>query len=353
MKDVYTKLRERLDTYSFGFPVTESGIEMAILKKLFSEDDANLFLELSQKLESADDIAKRLNQPVNAIKEKLEDLVSRGLLFKQSKEIEKYAAIPFMHGIVEFNIKRVDKELASMLQKYAEEAYNANIAQSMDYFLHAIPVQKYVEIERHVASYYDVEKILDKVDVIAVAECFCRKKNKLLDKGCDSPLEACFMFGSMAQYYIDNNLGRRVDKEEALKIVAEAQRSGCVTQPSTSQNPAGMCNCCRDCCMVLGAIKARPNPADFVFSNHFSSIISERCTGCESCVNMCPMDAISIGDSGTAMVNLNRCIGCGLCLMACNFDAVKLNEKPEEKRRTLPANSKEQMLYMAKKRGLV
>ena len=354
MENIYTKLRERLDTYSFGFPATESGIEIKLLKKLFSESDAEFFLNLSLKLEEPADIAARLNQPVDSIKDILEDLTSRGLIFRQESAGKvRYGAIPFMHGLAEFQIKRVDKELSEIMQKFFKEAYNRNIADNAEMFLRVIPVQKYIEVERHIASYNDVEKILEGMDVIAVTECLCRKHKNILGEGCDRPVETCFMFGSMAQYYLDNNMGRRVYKDEALKIVAEAQKAGCVTQPATSQNPTGMCNCCGDCCAVLGAIKANPKPADFVFSNYFSSIDKDNCIGCEACKDICPMEAITMDDSGKGEVNLHRCIGCGLCLMACGVDAVKLNEKPEGSRKSVPANTRDQMIQMAKKRGLI
>ena len=37
---IYYDLRKQLDEYSVGFPETESGVEMKILEKLFSEDEA-------------------------------------------------------------------------------------------------------------------------------------------------------------------------------------------------------------------------------------------------------------------------------------------------------------------------
>ena len=45
--DVYRELQERLDTYSMGFPPTESGVEIKILKRLFSGEDAAMFLALT------------------------------------------------------------------------------------------------------------------------------------------------------------------------------------------------------------------------------------------------------------------------------------------------------------------
>lgn len=103
------------------------------------------------------------------------------------------------------------------------------------------------------------------VDIIAVTDCLCRKQKKLIGAGCSRPPKHVSCSGLVGQYYIDNKLGRKIDKAEALKIVAEAQKSGLVTQPGTSQNPAGMCNCCGDCCAVLGAIKKYPNPSEIAF----------------------------------------------------------------------------------------
>jgi len=354
MSTVYSNLRERLDTYSLGFPATKSGVEINILKKIFNESEAEFFMKLSVKLESSDDIAARLGQPANEIKEKLEGMSQKGLIFRQNSGGNiRYAAIPFMHGIAEFQIKKLDKELAALLEQYFDEGFSKTIGESADLFLRVIPVQKYVDIEHHIASYEDVSAILDKMDTIVVTDCFCRKQKKINGEGCSRPIEACFMFGSMGQYYIDNNLGRKVSKDEALKIIADAQKSGLVTQPGTSQNPAGMCNCCGDCCAVLGAIKKYPKPAEIVFSNHYASIIQDKCIGCEACIDLCPMEAINLNDSGLAEVNLTRCIGCGVCLTACEQEATKLNAKSDQNKREVPASTRDQMIMMAKKRGLI
>ena len=44
MNDVYQDLRERLDNFASGFPTTDSGIELRILKGLFTEDEAKLYI---------------------------------------------------------------------------------------------------------------------------------------------------------------------------------------------------------------------------------------------------------------------------------------------------------------------
>jgi hypothetical protein len=55
MTDVYEKLRERLDDLSTGYPETQSRVEIKILKRLFSDEDAELFLRLTPLLEATED----------------------------------------------------------------------------------------------------------------------------------------------------------------------------------------------------------------------------------------------------------------------------------------------------------
>lgn len=350
MEDIYRALQKRLDMYSLGFPETQSKIEITILKKLFSEEDAKLFLELSPMLETAESIAKRTGREQEELTKHLEDMVKRGLLFKKTKDgVAKYGAIPFIHGVFEFQVKRLSKDLAMLLEQYYEEGLSKAVAKSTNMFLRPIPVNESIETKSTVAPFEDAVAIIKQASVIAVADCICRKEKKIIGKGCDKPMETCLMFGSMAEYYIENNLGRKISADEAIAIVTEAQKHGMVTQPGTAQNPAGMCSCCGDCCAVLLSIKRFPKPAEMVFSNYYAQTY-DNCTSCGNCVDMCQMDAIEITD--IAHVNVDRCIGCGLCVMACPNDAVKLVQK-EQSKKVPPKTSGEQMMEMAKQRGVL
>jgi len=76
-KDIYQELQKQLDMYSLGFPATKSGIELKILKKLFRKEDAELFLIMTQRLETAEQIAKRAGKPPEEIAARLEDMTER------------------------------------------------------------------------------------------------------------------------------------------------------------------------------------------------------------------------------------------------------------------------------------
>lgn len=349
MEDIYRALQKRLDMYSLGFPETQSKIEITILKKLFSEEDAKLFLELSPMLETAESIASRTGRELNQLSAHLDDMVKRGLLFKKTKDgIAKYGAIPFIHGVFEFQVKRLSKDLALLLEQYYEEGLSRAVAKSTNMFLRPIPVNESIETKSTVAPFEDAVQIIKQAAVIAVADCICRKEKKIVGKGCDKPMETCLMFGSMAEYYIDNNLGRKISADEAIAIVKNAQKHGMVTQPGTAQNPAGMCSCCGDCCAVLLSIKRFPKPSEMVFSNYYAES-NDNCTACGNCIDMCQMEAIEITD--IAHVNTDRCIGCGLCVMACPNEAISLIAKGEKK--IPPKTSGEQMMEMAKQRGVL
>ncbi len=276
-EDIYRRLQQQLDTYSMGFPATDSGIELKILKHLFSEDDAALFLALTPRLETPEAAVPRIGLPVEKAATRLEDMARRGLLFRlEAGGRVKYGTIPFVHGLFEFQVKSLDRELAEMVGRYSEEAFDRAMQHSADYFLRTVPVQRSVDLTQHIASHEDAVAMLRGKSSIVVTDCICRKKMEIVEGACAKPMEACFMFGSMGQYYLDRGMGRKIDVEEAVSILLQCQEAGLVTQPSTSQNPAGMCNCCGDCCGVLRALNKHPRPAELVFSNHYAAVDRSR-----------------------------------------------------------------------------
>ncbi len=61
-------------------------------------------------------------------------------------------------------------------------------------------------------------------------------------------------------------------------------------------------------------------------------INEEMCTGCGICIEECPVDAISMEDSGFAKINMDECIRCGTCHDICPQEAARHDsEKAPEK----------------------
>jgi heterodisulfide reductase subunit A-like polyferredoxin len=54
-----------------------------------------------------------------------------------------------------------------------------------------------------------------------------------------------------------------------------------------------------------------------------AKVDKEKCTGCETCVEECPSQAISMNE-GKAEVNPETCIDCGVCVDACPEQAISM-----------------------------
>ena len=353
MQDVYEELQQRLDDLAIGFPTTESRVEMKILKRLFAQEEAHIFLQVSPFLEPPDAIAPRLNRSPEEAAEVLEQMAKKGLLFRQRKDDQvRYAAAPWVVGIFEFQVKAMDREFAQDSEDYLVEGLGQQIQHFKTPVLRAIPINRNIVAEWPIAPYEDVMQIIEDQDVIAVTPCICRTMTGLIDQRCDKPKENCFGFGSHADYYVENGLGSYISKAEAKKIIVQNQEDGLVMQPFNSQNVSGMCSCCGDCCGVLRSLKMQPSPAEAVKSNYYAEVEAEECTGCETCLDRCQMDAIAMVDE-IAQVDLNRCIGCGLCVTTCDTKAINLIKKPETEQYLPPKSGGATYMRIAQERGKI
>ncbi len=351
MEDIYVKLQERLDDLATGFPATENRVELKILKRLFTEEEAELFVHLSPLLDQPSQVAQRLGRESQVIAVLMEQMAVKGLLFRQRKgDTVRYAAVPYVVGIFEFQINRLDREFVREMQEYSETAFTRTIQAYSTPVLRTIPINRQLVADWPVAPYEDVLGILESQKTIAVAPCICRTMARIEDKGCDKPVEACFLFGAHAHFYVDNHMGRYITQEEAKEIVRRNEEAGLVMQPFNAQKVGGMCSCCGDCCGVMQSLKKQPVPAKAVQSNYFAQVNGEECIGCEICLDRCQMEAINMVED-RAVIDLNRCIGCGLCVSTCTAEALQLIKKPEDLQYLPPATGAETYLRIALERG--
>ena len=100
-------------------------------------------------------------------------------------------------------------------------------------------------------------------------------------------------------------------------------------------------------------LNKHPKPSDVVFSNYVAALDVNACNGCETCVDRCQVAALQVDDDKVASLAVERCIGCGLCVTTCETGALTLHAKPAEQLRVPPANSLEQMMTLAAKRGVL
>jgi len=314
-----------MDGLPTGFPETESGVEIKILKKLFTLEQAELFMELTFELETVETIAYRTGMEPSALSLKLAEMATQGLLFRDYKDNQvRYQNFHFIVGIYEFQLNTLDKELAEMIEEYLPHfgmaLADAGVKTKQ---LRVAPVSSAIDAESPVANYNMIRELIKDQELISVTNCICRKEQGLLGNHCDYPHETCFAFGKFAQYYIDNEMGRKIDLSEAMDILDMAERAGLVLSPSNTKEISFVCCCCPCCCPNIRYAKFFPKPVEMFKTYYQANINPETCTSCQECFERCPMEAIQEGLE-TSEINKDRCIGCGLCVSVCPENSISL-----------------------------
>jgi electron transport complex protein RnfB len=337
-RQIYRDLQIHLDKLPIGFPSTKSGVEIRILRHLFTPEEAKLALQLSMIPEPLSQIYDRFDKnkiAMDKLERALDHMVEKGSIMGTNIANRKlYSLIWFAVGMYEFQVDRLTKDFARDAKLYidgefGDEMYRTKIPQ-----LRTIPVRKSIAAPEKfgVSSYDDIRNIIENVGgQIAVINCICRQVRDVIGESCTKTdlRETCMVFREMADKVISQGIGRSVKKDEALALLDKAQEVGLVLQPENTQHPSYVCCCCGDCCGILTTVKRFPHPAELYASNYYAEINPELCTGCEICVSRCQLDAITIVN-GVAVVDLDRCIGCGNCVALCEFNASQLRKKETE-----------------------
>jgi len=350
MSDIYTKLARHLDNLPGGFPATESGIELKILRRLFTREEADIALRLTMKPDTVDTIAERSDLPDRELGERLEEMAKKGLIFRSYKDgTVMYSAAQFVVGIWEYHLNDLDLEFVKDVNEYLphimEEVWTKTDTKQM----RVVPVSKSVVRDVEIASYEDAEELIRAQSKITVQPCICRKEHEVLGEPCDYPMEVCMSFGAAAYYYEENKLGRAIEVEEALQILEKGREAGLVIQPGNAKKSANICMCCGCCCQILKNMKKLAKPAEELHSNYYAVVNEEECVACGLCTDRCHMDAIEIEEA--AVINLDRCIGCGVCIPVCDVDAIHLAAKEASSLYVPPKLTYQTYLRMAKERG--
>jgi H+/Na+-translocating ferredoxin:NAD+ oxidoreductase subunit B len=327
MSDVYTRLREFMDKMPVGFPETPTGVEIKILKKLYTPEEAELTMQLKNEPEEVPAIAKRIGMDEKTMAAKLEDMAQKGLIYRvRAGDKRLYQAFQFIVGVYEFQLKHLDREFCELFEEYLPYI-GMNIASVQTQQLRVVPVESAVGTGKGVARYNQVRELVKQQKVLCVQECICRKEQELLGHPCDKPKEICLNFGDLARFTIDNHAGRQIDVEECVRLLDKAEEAGLVLQPSNTEELQWICCCCSCCCPGLKIAKSTPRPQDLIRSYYQARIDPDECTACGDCIERCPMDAIREGDNVSEVIE-GRCIGCGLCVSVCPVEAISLVPKP-------------------------
>jgi Na+-translocating ferredoxin:NAD+ oxidoreductase subunit B len=336
MSDPYKLLAAKLNHLPHGFPSTESGVELRILKKIFSPEDAAMALKMKMMPEGAEKIAKRLREPVGIVKPRLDKMVAKGQIttFKISG-VQKYILMPFVIGIYEFQLKRLDKELSDLFEEYLPSLMPV-LGGKKPALARIIPVNATIDPKTEILTYEDMSEMIRRSQSFAVNECICRKERALQGHPCSHTLETCMTFSREENAFEINPLSARViSRDEALRILDAVEKEGLVHATyNVRDDLMFVCNCCSCCCGLLRGLTEFHAPHLIAHSNFIAVIDTSSCTSCGICATeRCPTNAIN-QTNGVYTVSKERCIGCGACATSCPTDSIKLSRRPKSEQLT-------------------
>ncbi|UCD84521.1 MAG: 4Fe-4S binding protein [Deltaproteobacteria bacterium] len=355
MTDVYERLAKKLDDMPNGYPSTESGIELKILRKIFTPEEAEIALRLKPMPETVETIAERLEKPVPEMQTILDNMTEKGQIASlKAFGHQVYVLPPFAVGIVELQVNRMDKELAELIREY-EPTLVKTVGSFAPAMLRVVPVSAKIHAGLQVHPYEDVRRMMEEAKSFQLAECICRKEAAMEGRPCKHTLEACLSFSREEGAFDKYPIGKIISKEEALKVLANSEEEGLIHSTynvEDSQPISFICNCCSCCCGIFRWMNEYKAPYILAKSSYWASIDQENCTACGTCADeRCPVDAI-VEEGDTYRVVAEHCIGCGVCIPACSADAITLIPKPESEQDKTPASLIEWSLSRAASRGV-
>ena len=366
-KSSYDNLIDRLNRFPQGAPPSETLYK--ILRILFSDREAELVSLLPIRPFTAEKAAKNWKLGILETRKILDELASRAILVDiDNNGISQYVLPPPMAGFFEFSMMRLNGEID---QKLLGELYYQylNVEEG---FVKDLFVQGETQLGRvyvnepmlsddnslHVLDYERATEVIKTAKAIGVGICYCRHKMEHVGKNCDAPMEICMTFNTSAASLTKHGYARQIDASECMDLLDQAYDHNLVQFGENIQQGVNfICNCCGCCCEAMIAARKYGILQPVHTSNFQPAINLDSCTGCGKCVNVCPVEAMTLVTANdpkkknrkVAKLNESICLGCAVCIRVCNQKSLVL--KSLEKRVITPVNSAHKAVMMAIERG--
>jgi len=356
MEDVHIRLMKRMDEFPAGAPESEN--LLGILQLIFDEDEAELAVNLSSGLEELDSIAARLDRDEAELETLLEGMADKGLVYAKEKEGKKYFnLLPLVPGIFEMQFMKAEttptkRKIAELFDNYYHEGWGEQTFTSVRTALARVMViEEEVPRGEEILPYEKVSEFIKDSTYMAITNCFCRHEAELLDRSCGAPKEVCMAFGPFAEYLVNRGYARKASVDDMLEALKISEEAGLVHISDNIQEKINfICNCCGCCCGFLGTITKLGIPNAVAASRYLAKVDEDLCNGCESCIEVCQVDAIAMQDD-IAVIDMNKCIGCGLCVSHCPSEAMEIIAREDWKEPA--ANIVELGVSILKERGRI
>ena len=355
---IYEKVADAVNMRT-GYPCMKGPELYAILKFLYTPEEAEFATKMPLIPLSAEALAQEIGGSPDSVKRLVEGMADKALVFTDDSEaVRKYVLVPLLPGTFEVHFMRggtddKTRALAKLFQDYfaaVEKARKKGPRSALGKGYTAVPFSRVISVEEEIPAgitihpYDKVSKYIADSDLISIGTCYCRHFGELTGNPCTKPKDNCFSFGFQAKFMLERGFNRPVTKEEARRILDEAEAAGLVhCSSNTTESIHFICNCCTCHCGIMESIKTAGAIHACAESSFIMRIDEDACIGCGDCVDRCQTAALSLQDDKVVQA-VERCIGCGLCVTSCPSGALKL--APRENAPVPPATIQELSMAM-------
>ena len=352
-QSAYKKLAERLDALPNGFPPTEDGVELEMLARLFTPEEAELAAQLRLTKEVPEQVAKRLGRDTAEVRTLLKGMARKGLIAAGRTEGGLgYGLLPFVVGIYENQAGSIDKEFAALFESYYKQSF-AKVMGTQPQYHRVVPVNESIKVDMEVRPFESASDLVNGAQAWGVLDCICRKQKALIGEGCEHPIDVCMTIANIPDAFNNHPFIRPLTQDEALSTLRRAAEAGLVHSVSNNQQGVHyICNCCSCSCGILRGMAELGIANVIAHSPYINQVDDLVCNGCEDCIEFCQFDALSMGDAGVVELNTVRCVGCGVCVPVCSTGALGMVPRPESDVILPPATIKEWGAKRAAERGI-
>ncbi len=330
-----------------GFPFSINDHLMELTQTLLAEEEARFLLVFTRTTLTLEQIKDKTDLGAEPLEKMLNQLMDKGIIVGvPSRSTGKmiYHLSSYLPGIFEFTFMKGEtgqreKKLALLFEKLNDDLtdltqknYDNVVSQyrKIPFMDRIVPIEETIEVEpESVLPFEEMSKLINDFDNIAVSNCYCRHHKDLLGEHCkiDAPKLTCMHLGKYAVFTAEHGFAKQISKEEAMKILREAEDAGLVHKAihvniDPKNRETAICNCCKCCCDTLQKYYRGTIPLK-TLTSYIARVDSEICSGCGTCVEKCPAESPELVDD-KSLVNESKCIGCGVCAHHCPEGAIKL-----------------------------
>ncbi|MBQ6274831.1 MAG: FAD-dependent oxidoreductase [Oscillospiraceae bacterium] len=297
--------------------IDENAPEYYSLASIVTDDEADVAIAAGLRKErDAEYLAKKTGKTVEEVEKLAQHLAWIGV-FRWTKDENgknKYFMQIFAPGIMEMLVNNQElldthPEVGKAFEEYTRirmETMSPLIPNGYG-LMRVVPVESAIKDLPDVHPYEKLSYYLDKYDTFSVSPCSCRASRSSINDGCGHLAEEmCVQMGKGAEHYIRTGRARAITREEAKEIILRAEENGLMHDiPNIEEagDSAAICNCCACACFGL-RVGLMFGARDAIRSNFQAEVDEAKCVACAQCVEVCPANALKLGQKLCTTVNI-------------------------------------------------